>query len=151
MSRRTSKYKMEGKTRTLSYILEIATKCELSEWKGSVTYGLGADISLLHCLETGIWNLAHKSDHRAEIFGEHRSARRSGTASRGTALLVLSLRMRSFPKTEFDSICVGKSIRLFSIKYTAFTRPRLFNIWIRLSICWLALFLRCLPFWRSYY
>ena len=72
--------------------------------------------------------------------GEHRSVRRSGTASRSTALLVLSLRMRSFPTTEFDSICVGKSIRLFSIKYTAFTRPRLLNIWIRLSVCWLALF-----------
>ena len=72
--------------------------------------------------------------------GEHRLVRRSGTTSRGTLLLVLSLRMRSFPTTEFDSICVGKSIRLLSIKYTAFTRPRLFNIWIRLSVCWLAHF-----------
>ena len=32
--------------------------------------GLGADISLPHCLATGIWNLAHKSDHRAEISGK---------------------------------------------------------------------------------
>ena len=40
------------------------------EWvKGSVTYGLGPDISLSHCLETGIWGLAHKSDHRTEISG----------------------------------------------------------------------------------
>ena len=43
---------------------------ELSGWKGSVTYGLGADISLPHCLATGIWTLAHpKSDLRAEISG----------------------------------------------------------------------------------
>ena len=39
---------------------------------GSVTYGLGADLSLPHCLSvtTGIWTLAHKSDPRAEISGE---------------------------------------------------------------------------------
>ena len=35
--------------------------------KGSVTYGPGADISLPHCLNTSIWGLAHKSDHRVEI------------------------------------------------------------------------------------
>ena len=43
---------------------------EPSGWKGSVTYGLGADISLPPCLATGIWTLAHpKSDLRAEISG----------------------------------------------------------------------------------
>ena len=42
---------------------------ELSGWKGSVTYGLGADISLLQCLETGIWSLALQSDLRAQISG----------------------------------------------------------------------------------
>ena len=40
--------------------------------------------------------------------GEHRSVRRSGTASRGTALLVFCLRMRSFPRTEVPTIFVGK-------------------------------------------
>ena len=51
------------------FILRICCKLwpELNEWKESVTCGLGADISLPHCLETSIWNLAHKSDHRAEI------------------------------------------------------------------------------------
>ena len=34
---------------------------ELSGWVGSVTYGLGADISLPHCLATGIWTLAPKA------------------------------------------------------------------------------------------
>ena len=44
---------------------------ELSGWKGSVTYGLGADLSLPQCLSvtTGIWTLTHKSDLRAEISG----------------------------------------------------------------------------------
>ena len=42
------------------------------EWmKGSVTYGLGADLSLPQCLSvtTGIWTLTHKSYLRAEISG----------------------------------------------------------------------------------
>ena len=30
-------------------------------WKGSVSNGLGADISLPHCLATGIWNLVPKA------------------------------------------------------------------------------------------
>ena len=39
---------------------------------GSVSYGLGADLSLPPCLSVtiGISTLAHKSDPRAEISGE---------------------------------------------------------------------------------
>ena len=66
-------YHMNEVTRTLwftcifrnSYYLWMG----LSGWKGSFSYGLGTDISLPPCLETGIWSLAHKSDHRAEISG----------------------------------------------------------------------------------
>ena len=59
----TYRYQMEEITRAL---LHIHRNCyylrfELSEWKGSVTHGLGADISLPHCLATGIWNLAPKA------------------------------------------------------------------------------------------
>ena len=39
------------------FMLEI----DPSGWKGSVPYGLGADISLPHCLATGIWNLVPKA------------------------------------------------------------------------------------------
>ena len=46
--------------------------------------------------------------------GEHRSVRRSGTASRGTALLAFYLRMRAFLRTEALTIFVGKNIRLVS-------------------------------------
>ena len=42
--------------------------------------------------------------------GEHRLVRCSGTMSRGAALLVFSLRMRSFPTTEIQTICKGKKI-----------------------------------------
>ena len=50
---------------------------ELSEWKGCVTSGLGADISLPHCQATGFSNLAPKV-----IVG--RKSR--GTTSLGTTL-----------------------------------------------------------------
>ena len=41
-------------------------------WMGSVSHGLGADLSLPPCLSVtiGIWTLVHKSDPRAEISGE---------------------------------------------------------------------------------
>ena len=44
---------------------------ELSGWMGSVSYGLGADLSLPPCLSVtiGIWTLAHKSDPRGKSFG----------------------------------------------------------------------------------
>ena len=47
--------------------------------------------------------------------GEHRLVRRSGTTSRGTALLVFGLRMRSFPRTKVRTICEGKT---YPTKYT---------------------------------
>ena len=61
--RHTDRYQMEEITRAL---LHIYRNCcylggELIGWKGSVTYGLGADISLPHCLAAGIWNLAPKA------------------------------------------------------------------------------------------
>ena len=48
--------------------------------------------------------------------GEHRLVRRSGTASRGTAILVVCLRMRSVPGTEVFTVILGKNIRVGSIK-----------------------------------
>ena len=77
--------------------------------KGSVSYGLGADFSLPHCLVPGGQvsesNLepspAGISDPRAEISGWIVMVRRSGNVSRGTAtgcifslLLAFGLRMR---------------------------------------------------------
>ena len=64
-------YQMEEISRTLIYIYRNCSYLgiELSGWKGSVTRGLGADISLPPCLATGIWTSTHKSDLRAEISG----------------------------------------------------------------------------------
>ena len=65
---------MEEITRPLGYIYSNCyyLEIELSEWKGSVSYGLGADISLPPCLATGIWNLVPKAT--------------SGPKSRGASL-----------------------------------------------------------------
>ena len=63
-------------------------------WKGSVTYGLMADISLLHCLVGGeVYLIASKgpktqtgiSNARAEILGIIVKVRRSSEPSKGTA------------------------------------------------------------------
>ena len=72
---------------------------------GSVSYGLGANLSLPPCLSVtiGIWTSAHKSDPRAEI-SENRLVRRSGTTSRGTVVLVFPLRMHRIP------LCLGLTI-----------------------------------------
>jgi len=67
-------YHKEEITRTLSYIYGnwYYLWIEQSGWMGSVSYGLGADISLPPCLSAaiGIWTLAYKSDPWAEISGE---------------------------------------------------------------------------------
>ena len=64
---------MEKISRRLYYICRnwYYLLVELSGWMGSVSYGLGADLSLPPCLSVtiGIWTLAHKSDLRAEISG----------------------------------------------------------------------------------
>ena len=56
-------YHMEEITGTLLYIYRNCFILEIdpSGWKGSVQYGLGADISLPPCLATGIWNLVPKA------------------------------------------------------------------------------------------
>ena len=103
-------YHMEEITGTLLYIYwsYYYVSIELSGWKGSVSYGLGADISLPHCLATGIWTLAHpKKRPPGRNLGEHRSVRRSGTVSRGTVVLPLCLRMRSQLRAKVI-IFVGK-------------------------------------------
>ena len=65
---------MEKISRRLFYIYRnwYYLWVELSGWMGSVSYGLGADLSHPPCLSVtiGIWTLVHKSDPRAEISGE---------------------------------------------------------------------------------
>ena len=65
---------MEKISKKMFYIYEnwYYVRVELSGWMGSVSYGLGADLSLPPCLSVtiGVWTLAHKSDPRAEISGE---------------------------------------------------------------------------------
>ena len=47
---------------TSAYIQKLLyMRIDPSGWKGSVSYGLGADISLPQCLATGIWSLDPKA------------------------------------------------------------------------------------------
>ena len=108
-------YHMEEITGTLLYIYwsYYYMWIELRGWKGSVTYGLGADISLPPSLPADRYlNLGSPQKRPpGRNLGEHRSVRRSGTASRGTVVLPLILRMRSQPRTKV-TIFLGKNIRL---------------------------------------
>ena len=53
-------------------------------------------------------NLSSQKRPPGRNLGEHRSVRRSGTASRGTVVLLFGLRRRSFPRTEVHTIFPGK-------------------------------------------
>ena len=79
------------------------------------------------------WYLKLSSQKRSpgRNLGEHRSVRRSGTASRGTVVLVFCLRTRSIRRTEVLTIFLRKNIRVGSTKehrlLMAFNRTSLFR------------------------
>ena len=76
-------------TRMLLYILELLPFIyQLSVRKGSVTYDLGANISLPPCLSP-------EKLPPGRNLGEHRSVRRSGATSKGIVALIFCWRMRS--------------------------------------------------------
>ena len=90
----------------------IGISCESSSVdKSDLSRGLEADLFLPDnlSLSIGIWSLAHKSDYRSYVLGEHRLVRRSGTASRGV-VWVLCLRVRSFSRTQFSILKRGKKL-----------------------------------------
>ena len=77
---------------------------------GSVSYGLGADLSLPPSLPVGddrYLNLSSQKRPTVRSLGGNRLVRRSGTTSRGTVVLVFCLRMRRFPLTLVPAIFVG--------------------------------------------
>ena len=77
---------------------------------GSVSYGLGADLSFPHTLPVGddrCLNLSSQERPTGRNLGGNRLVRRSGTTSRGTVVLVFCLRMRSFPLTLVLTIFMG--------------------------------------------
>ena len=77
---------------------------------GSVSYGLGADLSFHPTLPVGddrCLNLSSQKRTTGRNLGGNRLVRRSGTTSRGTVVLVFCLRMRSFPLTLVLTIFMG--------------------------------------------
>ena len=77
---------------------------------GSVSYGLGADLSLPPSLPVGDdrhLNLSSQERPTGRNLGGNRLVRPSGTTSRGTVVLVFCLRMHRFPLTLVLALFVG--------------------------------------------
>ena len=77
---------------------------------GSVSYGLGAELSLLPCLSVTIGIDRYLSSQKRPTdrnLGGNRSVRRSGSTSRGSVVLVFCLRVHRFPLTLVLTIFVG--------------------------------------------
>ena len=109
---------MEDKMTTLSYIYMAESQFKSVRWyqrKGSVSYGLGTDFSLPHCLvgdkvsESSVEpSPAGISEPRAEISWCIVMVQRFGKVSRGTAVgciflsfsAILILRLAIRPKTS---------------------------------------------------
>ena len=88
---------------------------------GSVSYGLGADLSLPPSLPVGddrYLNLSSQKRPPGRNLGEHRSVRRSGTTSRGTVVLLFCLRMRRFPLALAVTIFVGRASTILYLHFT---------------------------------
>ena len=105
-------YHMEKLSRRLFYIYGnwYFLWVELSGWMGSVSYGLGADLSLPPSLPVGddrYLNLSSQKRPTGRNLGGNRLVRRSGTTSRGTVVLMFCLRMRNFPLSLVLTIFVG--------------------------------------------
>ena len=85
-------YHMEEITGTILFIYRncFIVGIDPSGWKGSVSYGLGADISLPPCLATGIWNLVPKATSEPKSRGASLGTK-LWRQSRGTALNFLLL------------------------------------------------------------
>ena len=110
-------YHMEKISRRLFYIYRIWYHLwvELRGWMGSVSHGLGADLSLPPCLSVTTGILAHNGEGRClssqkrptgRNLGGNRLVRCSGTTSRGNVVLVFCLRMRRFSLTLVLTIFV---------------------------------------------
>ena len=116
---------------------------ELSGWVGSVSYDLGADLSLPPCpsVTIGIWTSAHKSDPQAEISGE--IVWYDALAPLPEVLLSWYLFAHAQVPSNSSSYhirgnemnCVG-SIEYMTV-FTSFTRTSFLNMRADLSSTWL--------------
>ena len=76
---------------------------------GTVSYGLGADLSLplLHVGDDRYLNLSSQRPPIDRNLGGNRFVRRSGTTSRSTVVMAFCLLMRRLPLTLVLTIFVG--------------------------------------------
>ena len=136
---------MEKISRSLFYIYRnwYYVWVELSGWKGSVSYGLGADLSLPSCLSVaiGIWTLAQKSDHgpksRGKSFGTTLWHHVQRYCSLGVlfAHAQLPSNSNSYHIRGVEMNCVESSE--YMTMFTSFTRASFLNMYIgHLVFCW---------------
>ena len=113
-------YHTDEITKTLcSYILKLLLVKNRVEWMKGICHIWSRGRLIPPSLPVGDdWYLNLNSQKRSpgRNLGEHRSVRRSGTASRGTVVLVFCLRMRSFSRTEVHTIFPGENVRRGSFK-----------------------------------
>ena len=132
---------MEKISRRLFYIYRnwCCLWVELSGWMGSVSYGLGADLSLPPYLSVtmGIWTLAQKSDPRAEISGEivWRHVQRYCCLGVLFAHAQVPSSSNSYHIRGSEMNCVGSSE--FMTVITSFTRASFLNMRADQSSSWL--------------
>ena len=119
--RHTWMYHMEEITKKLCHIYRNGYEVvNWVEWmKGiSLIWSRGRLISpSLPVGDDWYLNLSSQKRSPGRNLGEHRSVRRSGTASRGTALLVFGLRMRSISRTLIRTTILGKYVCKGSTKF----------------------------------
>ena len=109
---------------TVAYILKLLLFMIRVEWMKGICHLWSRGRLISPSLPVGDdWylNLSSQKRPTGRNLGGNRLVRRSGATSRGTALLPFYLRMRSFLRTEFHTICVGKSIRLGSTRNILFS------------------------------
>ena len=108
---------MEEITRTLGYIYKFLLVMNRVEWMNGICHIWSRGRHFSPSLPGDRYlKLSSQKRSPGRNLGEHRLVRRSGTVSRGTALMVVCLRMRSFHGTEVFTVFLVKNICIGSIK-----------------------------------
>ena len=111
-----------GNSSTAStYIKKLLIVTNLAEWMKGICHIWSRGRHFSPSLPAGdvrYLKLSSQKRSAGRNLGGHGLVRRSGTTSRGTALLVLNLRMRSFRREGFLTIWVGQKYPIRTSKYT---------------------------------
>ena len=104
----------------------------MSGWKGFVTHGLGADISLPPCLATGIWKLAPKASSGPKSRGASFGATLWHHVQ-GYCFLGIYFAHAHFPYKWNSYLIGGKNICIVSTKSNP-DAVKKYHLWVRVSL-----------------